>query len=442
MTALQGLHLHFDCVSGIAGDMTLAALLDLGVPVEFINDALDAIGAGRERLLVRRVVTHGIAAVDVQVATEIPLAWPNTFVLAPAANRLAPPTAHAHSHGHGHMHSHEHGHSHSGEHSHHHYSEIRTRLLAAPLRADVRTRALDMFERVARAEAKLHGMSTDEVTFHEVGAVDSVVDIVGTAAALAWLAPASVSCAAVAMGHGEFRCAHGVLPVPAPAALEIMRDAGGIMTGGGVARELCTPTGAAILAAAVTSWTPPPTGAAVAVGWGAGDIDLDDRANVVRVTAIRTATATAGDALFRLEANIDDLNPELCAHAADAAFTAGAIDVWWTPIIMKKGRPALLLSALAPLSRRDAVVAAILAETTTIGVRFDAVERVVLARELVAVATEFGEIRVKLAHDVAGRVMNVAPEHDDCRRIATATGVPLKQIYAAAIVAASTVRGA
>ena len=434
---LRGLHLHFDCVSGIAGDMTLAALLDLGVPVEFIDDALDAIGAGRERLQVRRVVKHGIAAVDVQVATEKPLAWPNAFVLATSTTRLAPPTAHTQSHGHGHTHAHEHSHSHGGEHSHHHYSEIRARLTAAPLRADVRARALDMFDRVARAEAKLHGMSTEDVTFHEVGAVDSVVDIVGTAAALAWLSPASVSCAAVAMGHGEFRCAHGVLPIPAPAALEIMREAGGIMTGGGVARELCTPTGAAILAAAVTTWTPPPTGAAIAVGWGAGDIDLDDRANVVRVTAIRTGAEPGNDALFRIEANVDDLNPELCAHAADAVFAAGAIDTWWTPIVMKKGRPALLFSALAPRQCRDAVVAAILAETTTIGVRFDVVDRVVLARELVAVSTEFGEVRVKLARDAAGRVMNVAPEHDDCRRIATATGVPLKQIYAAAIVAAS-----
>ena len=276
--------------------------------------------------------------------------------------------------------------------------------------------------------------------FHEVGAIDSIVDVVGTAAALAWLAPAAVTCAEVAMGHGTLRCAHGVLPVPAPAALEILREGGGVMTSGGLARELTTPTGAAILAHAVTAWTPAPTGAVLAIGWGAGDSELADRANVVRavVLAPRPAAAIApaagdGDGLWRLEASIDDMSPELAGHTIDQALAAGAVDAWWTAITMKKGRPALLFAALAPTAARDRVVAAILRETTTIGVRFDRVDRTVLAREMVVVDTAYGPLPIKLARDPAGAIVNAAPEHDACAAAAARVGAPLKDVYAAAI---------
>jgi uncharacterized protein (TIGR00299 family) protein len=413
---MKGLHLHLDCASGLAGDMTLGALIDVGVPVDVIGDALDAIGAGRDRLTVNRVVKAGIAAVDVQV-------------------RVGGGSIVATGHEHEHEHEHEHGHGH--DHDHVHYGAIRAHL-ESRLVGGVRARALDMFDRLARAEAKLHGTTVDAVAFHEVGAIDSIVDIVGTAAALDWLAPATVSCAAVAMGHGTLTCAHGVLPVPAPAALEVLTAAGGVMTDGGIAKELCTPTGASILASAVTTWTPAPTGTPVAVGWGAGDFDLADRANVVRAVVIRPATSSAA-ATWRIEANVDDMSPELCSHAADAAFAAGALDVWWTPITMKKGRPALMVSAIVPDAARDAVVAALLRETTTIGVRFDPVDRRVLDRRIVTVDTAYGPIRVKLAHDGAV-VLNAAPEHDDCVAAATRHGVPLKAVYAAAIAAAQITR--
>lgn len=418
MTAvdLRGAHLHLDCASGIAGDMTIAALLDLGVPLDVIGDALDAVGAGRQRLTVRRVLKHGIAAVDVQVATDVPL----TLVARPGARGQGVRKATA-AHGH----------------AHHPYAGIRATLEAAALVPDARRRALDMFDRIARAEAKLHGTTVDQVAFHEVGAIDSIVDVVGTAAALAWLAPASVSCAAVAMGHGTLTCAHGVLPVPAPAAQAILVECGGVQASGGVARELCTPTGAAILASAVTAWTPPPTGIALATGWGAGDADLADRANVVRVTALRPTGAgdAPGDALWRLEANVDDMNPEWCGPALEAVLAAGAVDAWWTPIVMKKGRPALMLGALVGDAARDAVVAAILQATTTIGLRFDRVARVVAARELVTVATPYGPVVVKVARH-AGAVVNLAPEHAACVAVAQASGVPLKAVYAAALGAA------
>jgi uncharacterized protein (TIGR00299 family) protein len=472
MTALRGLHLHVDCASGAAGDMMLGALIDLGVPIEVIGDALDAIGAGRARLQVSRVVKHGIAAIDVKVDTRGELASAGRHVHAAMAPGDAPADdapfrprprsapklrLHVHTHGdHGHGdHDHDHGHAdhdhghadhghgdhdhaHArGDHGHYHYAGIRQRIADAQLTAGTKRRALDIFDRIARAEAKLHGMTVDSVAFHEVGAIDSVVDVVGTAAALDWLAPAAVSCTSVAMGHGTITCAHGVLPVPAPAALEILRDAGGIMADGGVARELCTPTGAAILAAAVTHWAAAPTGRPVAVGWGAGDVELADRANALRAVVLEPAPAdraAARDQVWQIDANLDDMSPELCAPASDALFAAGALDVWWTPITMKKGRPALMLSALATSEARAAVAAAILRETTTIGVRYAALERTVLARTMRDVSTPYGTIAVKVAAD-GDVVMNAAPEFEACAAAARRHGVPIKLVFAAALAA-------
>lgn len=509
---LRGRHLHVDCASGAAGDMMLGALLDLGVPVEAVGAALDAIGAGRERLRIAKVTKRGIAATDLKVATDGSLVGGNRHVHAAAAssahatghhhghgpshshagsdalrggNRIGhshgsqaasavgnpgdaqdhPDGANTHSHGHdtrtrgrharvdhGHdhvhegAHSHGHGHSHAHDnsahphdgsshvhdgssHAHYHYADLRARIASAELTPGTRARALDIFDRIARAEAKIHGTTVDSVAFHEVGAIDSVVDIVGTAAALDWLDPRSVTCTGVAMGHGTITCAHGVLPVPAPAALEVLREAAGVMTDGGVARELCTPTGAAILAHAVTRWAPAPSGTPLAIGWGAGDAELADRANVLRATVIEPVAATAADAVWQIDANVDDMSPELCAPAAEAVFGAGALDVWWTAIAMKKGRPALMLSALAGAEHRDAVVAAILRETTTIGVRYSARERTVVPRSFVEVTTRYGVIPIKVAGD------NAAPEYEACAAAAKAHGVPVKHVYAAALAA-------
>jgi uncharacterized protein (TIGR00299 family) protein len=412
---MKGKHLHLDCASGIAGDMTLGALIDLGVPVEVIGAALDAIGAGAWRLTQVRVVKHGIAAVDVKVNTgtrittaaagapESPLP-----ALAPAPFRL------------------------QADHGHYHYGAIRKNLVAT-LSGDTQRRALDIFDRLAKAEAKLHGTTVEQVEFHEVGAIDSIVDVVGTAAALAWLEPSGVTCASVAMGHGTLKSAHGVLPVPAPAALEVLREAGGVMADGGLARELCTPTGAAILAASVTSWSAAPTGRALAVGWGAGDLDFADRPNVVRAV-LSEPHASRTETVWQIEANIDDMTGELCAAAAEAILAAGALDVWWTPITMKKGRPALVLAALASTAQRDAIIAAILRETTTIGVRFTAYDRVALVRETIEVATRYGTLPIKLARDGAA-IRNAAPEYEACAAAAKHHGVPVKLVYAAALAA-------
>jgi uncharacterized protein (TIGR00299 family) protein len=427
MTAsLRGAHLHVDAPSGAAGDMLLGALIDLGVPVETIGDALDAIGAGRARLHVARVVKRGIAAVDVKVDTAGPVMDQAHSHALPLQLRDGAIVAHAHGH------AGEHGHA-RGDHAHYHYGAIRARVAGAALSAGTKRRALAIFDRLARAEAKLHATTVDDVAFHEVGAIDSIVDVVGCAAALDYLDPASVTCASIAMGHGTLTCAHGVLPVPAPAALEVLRDCGGVTADGGLARELCTPTGAAILAATVTAWTAAPTGRPLAVGWGAGDVELDDRANVVRVIALEVSRRAA-EAVWQIDANIDDMSPELCGPASDAVFAAGAVDVWWTPITMKKGRPALVLSALVEPGARDAVVAAILRETTTIGVRMAPRERVVLARRTIVVDTRFGPLPVKVALD-GDAVRNVAPEYEPCAAAARAADVPVKVVMAAALAA-------
>jgi uncharacterized protein (DUF111 family) len=234
-----------------------------------------------------------------------------------------------------------------------------------------------------------------------------------------------------------------VLPVPAPAALEVLREAGAVTSDGGAARELCTPTGAAILAATVTRWAAAPAGRPIAIGWGAGDADLADRANVVRVVAVAPAAAvrgSSGDAVWQIDANLDDMSPELCGPAGEAIFAAGALDVWWTPIMMKKGRPALLLSALASDAPRGAVASAILRETTTIGVRFALRERAVLARSTVEVATPYGNILVKVAADGAN-VVNAAPEFEVCAEAARRHGVPVKRVFAAALAAFEATRG-
>ncbi len=449
----KGKHLHLDAPAGIAGDMTLGALFDLGVPFAAVKDVLALLPVGGYELTAERCLRGGLAGIDVKVK-----------IAGAAAMKDRSHTEHAHGHdGHDahdahahHAHPHTHAHPHVVDdhdhhhppvadakharfhdlgHAHRHYRDIRVMLEALP--AQVRRLALAMFDLIAAAEAKLHGVPVQDVAFHEVGAIDSIVDIVGTAAAIAWLAPASISATPLPLGHGTVVCAHGTLPVPAPATLEILRAAGVPSESGDSSFELTTPTGAAIACALATSFGAMPAGRALAVGYGAGDRELADRPNLLRAVLVEPSAPAAGlsDTVVQLEANLDDLNPELCEHVSERLFAAGALDVWWQPVTMKKSRPALILGVLVPPAHLDAALAVVFTETSTIGVRHQTLARRVLERHVVTVETAFGPVAVKLA-SLAGRITNRAPEYEDCRRVARERGVPLKDVYAAAQAAA------
>ena len=387
--------LHIDCFAGIAGDMFLGAMLDLGVPEQLVRQGLALLPLGEFELRVGRATRMGIVSTDVKV--EVP--------------------------------------TRSAAHAHRSFREIRKMLGSSGLDAPVKERALGIFSRLARAEGRLHGKEPDEVTFHEVGAVDSLVDIVGAAMALEHLRPARVSSRAVPLGRGSTRCAHGVLPVPSPAAVAILADVGAAVEDGGADLELCTPTGAAIVAETVAGFGGLPAARVVAAGYGAGDAELPDRANLLRLLLLDPLPDLDADReAVVVEANIDNMPPEWFGHLMDRLFAAGARDVWYTPIQMKKNRPAVTVSVLCSVTDRDRVGAALLSESTTIGLRSHRVSRTVLERRILEVDTPHGAVRVKVSGD-GRQVLNAAPEYEDCRAAAARTGAPLKDVYAAAMAA-------
>lgn len=416
---LRGKTLYIDCFAGVAGDMMLGALVDLGVPEEPIRSELAKLGLAGWGLRFERVQRGALFGTKAHVDVE-------------GQHHHDDHHHDDHHHDDHHHHSDEPAHHH-GHHAHRHYREIRA-LLVAALTGDVLARALDMFDRIAVVEAKVHGVPVEEVAFHEVGAVDSIVDIVGTAAGLAWLRPVRVVSRPVALGGGMVHTAHGLLPVPAPATLELLH---GIPVEAGGELELTTPTGAAVVAATATEFGPLPPLTVLAVGWGAGTRQLPDRPNLLRLV-IGNSHAAASDEVALLEANLDDMNPELAEPLTEALFAAGALDVWFTPIVMKKGRPALTVAVLAALPQKAAVTAALLAESTTLGVRHQTLTRTVLPRRFVEVDTEWGKIPVKVAGE-GGRgpegAWNAAPEFAACAAAAKAHGVPVKWVYSAAIAA-------
>jgi uncharacterized protein (TIGR00299 family) protein len=316
------------------------------------------------------------------------------------------------------------------------YGEIDGMLAASSLEAKTRELARRIFRRLGEAEAAVHRMPLSEVHFHEVGAVDAIVDIVGAAAALTYLG-AEVVGSPLPMGRGFVKARHGVLPLPPPAAVECLR---GVPTYGvDLDAELVTPTGAAIIATAAQRFERWPTFAPERVGFGAGHRELPDRPNLLRVVlGTRPAAAEeAGPAASHLivEANVDDLTGEMAAHAIEALFAAGALDAWAEPITMKKGRPALTIAALAPAARADAVATALLAETTTIGVRRIPVTRTERPRRTITVVTAFGPISVKVSEGPFGPPQ-IKPEFDECAAAAKTHGVPVREVIAAALAAA------
>ena len=421
----QGLHLHFDPCSGVAGDMTVAALVDAGVPEKVVRDAIRAVGlkglkVGFERRKRGAFVGLGFT-VDFPGKTE----------------------AHSHDHehgtgsgsGHGSGHDHDHDHDHGHGHEHRDYAEIRRLLRRAGLGAKAKKLAGDIFERIAVVEAALHGRSVDKVAFHEVGAWDSIADIVGAAAAIAWLEPSAVTATPPVLGSGTIRTAHGLMPVPAPATTAILRGLPVLAEGTG---ELTTPTGAAILAAVVRSFGSPPPMRLVAQGFGAGTREHADRPNVLRVILGETlgqALPASQDEVVLVAANIDDMNPQLADPLMTALFGAGALDAWHTPIQMKKGRPAIEVSALCSPSALASIEEAFFGNSTTIGLRRQVMQRTVLERAQAKVATCYGEVRVKVASR-AGAILGATPEFEDCRKLAFRAKVPVRRVVAEASAAA------
>lgn len=391
LVPLQGSILYFDCSSGISGDMTVGALVDLGVPEEIIRRALAALPLTGYSVGFTRVMRGGLSGTKFLVEIE------------------------------------------AGIHTHHAgYRGIRRMLEEAPLDAAVRQRASAMFARLAAVEAKLHGVSLEEVHFHEVGAVDAIVDMVAASAALAWLAPVETVARRVPLGSGWIDTAHGRLALPAPAALALLE--GAEVEDGGCAGELTTPTGAAILASCVSRYGGLPPLSVIGTGWGAGDRELADRPNLLRIVAGRRPVEVAAAEYSVIEANIDDMTPEMAGALIDILLAAGARDAWITPVLMKKGRPGWMVAALADGRAALRVETALLRESTTIGLRRHVVERSELERRMIEVTTPYGAVPIKLAVR-GGAVWNAAPEFESCRKLAVEQGVPLKRVLAAALAA-------
>jgi hypothetical protein len=390
--------LHLDPFSGIAGNMFLGALLDAGLARRELVDDLAGLGV-RHRLVVSKVRRGPLAARYVRV--DVPGA---------AKHR---------AHGHDPHDAKRHGRS---------WREIRRVITRATLRPAVRERALAIFAALAEAEGRVHGISAERVHFHEVGAVDAIVDVVGAAAALDRLRITRVTAAPPALGHGTARSEHGLIPLPAPATLELLR--GVPVVPAEVAWETVTPTGAAILRTIVDEYRPLPALTIEAIGHGAGDDRAGPLPNVLRAVLGRTG-ALGHDRVAVLEAHLDDFVPEHFDYVMERLFALGALDVSLAHLQMKKNRPGFLLRVIARPDGRVPLARALLAETTTLGVRVSECDRIVLAREQVRVTTPFGRIRVKVSRGEGGRA-DVSAEYDDAKRCARAAGVPLRDVVRSA----------
>ena len=415
---------YFDCFSGIAGDMALAALLDCGAPLDKLKSDLASLAVEGWDIRADDVLRSGIHGVKVTI-TEGGVS---------DAEELENAHRHHHQHSHEHSHAHHHGRS---------MAEIRALIEASSLNPNVKNKALQIFGKIAEAEAHIHHSTPDEVHFHEIGGLDSLLDIVGVAWCLDYLGIEAVCASALPMSSGTVKCAHGLMPIPAPATLEMLKGAPWAPTD--ITGELVTPTGAGILAALCQHYGPAPAMTMEAIGLGAGTKEAwGERPNLLRVmigTSTQNSSAPSQisglnwETLALLETNVDDMNPQLWEAVFEALFEAGALDVWTTPIGMKKGRPAQLLSALSSAPARDAVLGAILRQTTTLGVRVQSVQRAAMARSIQTVTTRFGPVRVKTATWSEGDLERAHPEWEDVKARAREHGVSAREVYGAAVIA-------
>jgi uncharacterized protein (TIGR00299 family) protein len=395
--------LYIEPFSGISGDMLVAALLDLGIDLGRLEEKLRRLSLSGYSLSLSRCSRAGIQAArfDVQCETH---------------------------EGHGHGHSHEH-------HSHDHrtFREIRLMIESSGLSDWVKQKSIAAFSRLAEAEGKIHNQHPDEVHFHEVGAVDSIVDIVAATLAVEELQPVRLISAPVNVGQGTLVCRHGTYPAPGPATVELLKEVPTFATA--TTGELTTPTGAALLVTLAESFGPRPLMKVERIGYGAGAREIAGTANVLRITLGETPADDAGhspgEQVAVIEATLDDMNPQVYGYFQEKALAAGALDVFATPAQMKKNRPGLNLTVVCDPDRVDIMSALIFAETTTIGVRHTFACRKTLERRFVEVKTEFGAVAIKVS-SFGGRRVNFAPEYECCCRLAQETGAALKDVMAAA----------
>lgn len=378
--------LYLDCHAGISGDMTVGALLDLGVPLEYLCSELAKLGLppGSYELSTCRTERQQVSALKFDVAVN-------------------------------------------DHHTHRHYAGIDVLIAGSSLAEPVKERARLIFRRLAEAESLVHGVAVEDVHFHEVGAVDSIIDIVGTAICLEYLGVETVCAAALPLGSGFVETSHGRLPVPAPATAELLK--GLAVHGECGPGERVTPTGAAIIAALASGSGKQPAMVLEKTGCGAGGKDFPDCPNILRAFLGRSVDETDhGDDVIVVEANIDDSTPEVLGYAMERLFEEGALDVFFTPIQMKKVRPGVKVSFLCRPEQLDRLSRLLLTETSAIGLRYYRADRITLQRRIVEQRTEFGIVRFKQVIDGSGQLLRISPEYEDCRRIARENEIPCREV--------------
>jgi pyridinium-3,5-bisthiocarboxylic acid mononucleotide nickel chelatase len=386
---------YFDCFSGISGDMTLGALVDAGCPVEHLRSELRGLQVPGWEVSAEKVWKQGMAATSVTVRAE-------------------------------------------DRHKHRSLGTILEILKSSKLAVPVCEQASAIFTKLGEAEARVHDVPLEKIHFHEVGAVDAIVDIVGACIGFHFLGIEKFSCSRLNVGGGTVKMAHGILPVPAPATANLLQ--GKPTYSSGVERELVTPTGAAIVATVCDSFGPQPAMTVRAIGYGAGTADLEGQPNVLRIMIGDAAEKTVpgfDEEIAVIEANLDDMNPQIYGYFLEKALAAGALDVYTTPVHMKKNRPGTLLTVLCKPQETHTLMSLIFAETTTFGARTYRAERRTLPREFLSVSTDFGDVRIKISR-MNGRILHVQPEYDDCRRLAVEKNVPLRRVISEALRAYET----
>lgn len=417
--------LYFDCFSGISGDMAVGALLDLGADEKALLDGLNSLNVEGYRIKIEKKLKNGIAGTDFTVILQEEHEHHSH-------EHHDHEHDHHHSHGHHeHSHHHEHEHKHESSHVHRNLGDIEKIINESGLNDKVKKLSIDMFRLVAEAEGKIHGKPAGEVHFHEVGAVDSIVDIIGTAICVDNLGPDMIVFSSLPLSRGFVKCQHGVFPLPAPATLEILKNVPVYYTD--VNFELVTPTGAAIAKGLADEFGMPGELEVEKIGYGLGKKNYEIP-NVLRVMLlnskkkIQEAVGAEKDSVVAIETNIDDMTAEQLGSTVELLLAEGALDVFFTPVFMKKNRPGTMLTALCHPDKRERVAEAVLKHTSTFGVRMSLLERRILDREIIEVDTRFGRIRCKVGK-LEGKPLKYSPEYEDCRAAALQHGRPIMEIY-------------